>query len=113
MSALPFADTGIGMDENTLARAIEPFYTTKGVGKGTGLGLPMVHGMAEQSGSKLVLKSAPGESTTAEAVSSRRRRGDRGKVSETPQRSRPAFARGLKLLVSTTIPWGHSTQAQC
>jgi PAS domain S-box-containing protein len=59
-------DTGTGMDEETLMHAIEPFYTTKGVGKGTGLGLPMVHGMAEQSGGKLVLKSKPGEGTTVE-----------------------------------------------
>ncbi len=60
------ADTGTGMDEDTLARAMEPFFTTKGVGKGTGLGLPMVHGMAEQSGGKLLLKSALGKGTTAE-----------------------------------------------
>ena len=60
------ADTGTGMDDETLKRAMEPFFTTKGVGKGTGLGLPMVHGMAEQSGGKLLLKSAPGTGTTAE-----------------------------------------------
>lgn len=59
-------DTGTGMDEKTLAHAMEPFFTTKGVGKGTGLGLPMVHGMAEQSGGKLVLKSELGVGTTAE-----------------------------------------------
>ena len=59
-------DTGIGMDEETVQRALEPFFTTKGVGKGTGLGLPMVHGMAEQSGGKLVLKSKRGQGTTAE-----------------------------------------------
>lgn len=59
-------DTGMGMDERTLAHAMEPFFTTKGVGKGTGLGLPMVHGMAQQSGGKLVLKSELGVGTTAE-----------------------------------------------
>jgi PAS domain S-box-containing protein len=59
-------DTGAGMDEATLKRAMEPFFTTKGVGKGTGLGLPMVHGMAQQSGGKLVLKSKCGLGTTAE-----------------------------------------------
>lgn len=59
-------DTGTGMDEQTLKRAMEPFFTTKGIGKGTGLGLPMVHGMAEQSGGKLVLRSKPGHGTSAD-----------------------------------------------
>jgi PAS domain S-box-containing protein len=63
---LSVTDTGIGMDEATLARAHEPFFTTKGLGKGTGLGLSMVQGLAEQSGGKLVLKSQKGEGTTAE-----------------------------------------------
>ncbi|HZZ32395.1 MAG TPA: PAS domain S-box protein [Phenylobacterium sp.] len=60
---LSVTDEGVGMDEQTLARATEPFYTTKGIGKGTGLGLPMVHGLVEQSGGRLVLTSQPGEGT--------------------------------------------------
>ncbi len=63
---LALTDTGEGMDETTLARAMEPFFTTKGVGKGTGLGLSTVHGLAEQSGGRLVLTSRKGEGTTAE-----------------------------------------------
>jgi len=63
---LSVRDQGLGMDEATLARASEPFFTTKGVGKGTGLGLSMVQGTAEQVGGKLVLRSAPGDGTTAE-----------------------------------------------
>ena len=59
-------DRGDGMDEATLARATEPFFTTKGVGKGTGLGLSMAHGLAEQSGGLLILKSRKGEGTRAE-----------------------------------------------
>ena len=63
---LAVIDSGEGMDAQTLARATEPFFTTKGVGKGTGLGLPMVHGVAHQSGGRLVLKSEKGRGTTAE-----------------------------------------------
>ncbi len=59
-------DDGGGMDEHVLARAMEPFFTTKGIGKGTGLGLSMVHGLAEQCGGKLQLKSSRGKGTTAE-----------------------------------------------
>ncbi|WP_432444313.1 PAS domain S-box protein [Rhizobium leguminosarum] len=63
---LSVKDEGEGMDEKTLASALEPFFTTKGVGKGTGLGLPMVQGLMAQTGGKLVLRSRKGEGTTAE-----------------------------------------------
>ncbi len=63
---LSVSDTGVGMDEATLARAIEPFFSTKGVGKGTGLGLSMVHGLASQLGGALTIRSAPGLGTNVE-----------------------------------------------
>jgi PAS domain S-box-containing protein len=63
---LSVSDTGEGMDELTLRRAMEPFFTTKGLGKGTGLGLSMVHGMTEQLGGRLRLASRLGQGTTVE-----------------------------------------------
>jgi PAS domain S-box-containing protein len=61
---LSVADTGLGMDESTLAKAVEPFFSTKGIGKGTGLGLSMVHGLAAQLGGKLTIESTPQKGTT-------------------------------------------------
>jgi PAS domain S-box-containing protein len=63
---LSVADEGEGMDEETLEKATTPFFTTKGIGKGTGLGLPMIQGLMAQSGGALVLKSRKGEGTRAE-----------------------------------------------
>jgi NO-binding membrane sensor protein with MHYT domain/signal transduction histidine kinase len=60
------SDTGTGMDEETLKRAGEPFFTTKGLGRGTGLGLSMVYGLAAQLQGTLLLKSWPGTGTTVE-----------------------------------------------
>jgi CheY-like chemotaxis protein len=54
------SDTGKGMDEATRARAIEPFFSTKEVGQGTGLGLSMAHGLASQLGGALTIDSQPG-----------------------------------------------------
>jgi PAS domain S-box-containing protein len=63
---LSVADTGLGMDDETLGRAIEPFFSTKGIGKGTGLGLSMVHGLASQLGGALTIQSRPGLGTNVE-----------------------------------------------
>lgn len=54
----------IGMSQNTIKKAIEPFFTTKGVGQGTGLGLSMVHGLVAQLGGGLTIESSLGEGTT-------------------------------------------------
>jgi signal transduction histidine kinase/CheY-like chemotaxis protein len=63
---LSVADTGTGMDEATIARAVEPFFSTKGVGKGTGLGLSSVHGLASQLGGSLTIQSRQGVGTNVE-----------------------------------------------
>jgi signal transduction histidine kinase len=58
------ADNGTGMSEEVKQRAVEPFFTTKDVGKGSGLGLSQVHGFAAQSGGYVVVESAPGKGTS-------------------------------------------------
>ena len=63
---LMVADTGVGMDEATQARAVEPFFSTKGIGRGTGLGLSMVDGLAAQLGGALAIDSKPALGTCIE-----------------------------------------------
>ncbi|MFZ5480925.1 MAG: PAS domain S-box protein [Myxococcota bacterium] len=62
-AAVEVADDGAGMAPEVIDRALEPFFTTKEVGKGTGLGLPMVYGTVRQLGGYLSIASAPGEGT--------------------------------------------------
>ncbi len=59
-------DNGTGMPQEVLARATEPFFTTKPQGQGTGLGLAMVHGFAHQLGGRMHIESAPGAGTRVE-----------------------------------------------
>jgi CheY-like chemotaxis protein len=60
---LSVSDDGTGMSSETLSRAIEPFYSTKEIGRGTGLGLSMVHGLAAQLGGGFTISSQLGEGT--------------------------------------------------
>jgi signal transduction histidine kinase len=56
------------MTDEVAQKAMEPFFTTKGLGKGTGLGLSMVKGFVEQSGGRIELQTAPGAGTTIRMV---------------------------------------------
>ncbi len=58
------SDTGVGMTPEVLEKVFEPFYTTKPIGQGTGLGLSMIYGFARQSGGQVRIHSRPGEGTS-------------------------------------------------
>jgi PAS domain S-box-containing protein len=95
---LSVRDTGTGMDEETRARAIEPFYSTKGVGKGTGLGLSMVHGLAAQLGGGLAIDSAPGAGTRIDLWLTPS--GSSARAEAGPDRAMPRISKlGVALLV--------------
>lgn len=61
---LSVSDTGTGMSDEVAKRAFDPFYTTKPLGQGTGLGLSMIYGFAKQSGGQVRIKSKLGQGTT-------------------------------------------------
>ena len=62
--AITISDTGTGMSSETISHVCEPFFTTKGVGKGSGLGLSMVYGFVKQSKGELIIESELGKGTT-------------------------------------------------
>ena len=90
---LSVADTGEGMSEETLARAMEPFFTTKGIGKGTGLGLSMVHGLTAQSGGAMDISSQVGKGTVVTLWLPRARQEDIRARADGARRGRPGTYR--------------------
>ncbi|HSX69679.1 MAG TPA: ATP-binding protein, partial [Pseudomonas sp.] len=62
--SLAVTDTGVGMTPETIAKAFDPFFTTKPIGQGTGLGLSMIYGFAQQSGGQVRIRSELGKGST-------------------------------------------------
>lgn len=94
------ADSGAGMSEATLAKAMEPFFTTKGIGKGTGLGLSMVQGLTAQCGGAMHISSQVGKGTVVTLWLPRAKESDVAHASLQDKTSAPlATDRKLKVLL--------------
>jgi CheY-like chemotaxis protein len=104
------ADTGTGISPEHLEKVLEPFFTTKDVGKGSGLGLSMVYGFAKQSNGAFRLDSEWGSGTQAELWLPRAPHSALGKTEQLPEpESRPL--RPLKVLLVDDHPEVRSTTA--
>jgi signal transduction histidine kinase len=105
-------DTGCGMDEATVRRACEPFFTTKDKGRGTGLGLSMVHGFAAQSGGAMQITSRVGGGTLVELWVPAADGAVAGLLEPAAAPARAANTRSLRVLVVDDDPFvGESTAA--
>ena len=102
-------DTGAGMPAEVMARAFEPYFTTKPVGRGSGLGLSQVYGFARQSGGSAVLGNAPGQGT---AITLFLPRADAGPAMAAEIAAQPAsaFGSGRILLVEDDPTVAAATQ---
>jgi PAS domain S-box-containing protein len=92
---IAISDDGAGIPEALLARVFDPFFSTKGDGKGTGLGLCMVRRFAEHAGGAVVLKSRPGKGTSVFLL--------------LPQSTRGTGSTTVKTMPLSTLPGGKET----
>lgn len=103
--AVQVRDEGEGMTPEVMERAIEPFFTTKGVGKGTGLGLAMASGFVQQSRGRLEIESTPGKGTTVRMLFPVAARDARDLPTEPQQTSKPSTNQsGAHILVVEDSP---------
>jgi PAS domain S-box-containing protein len=93
------SDTGTGISPDHLEKVTEPFFTTKEVGKGSGLGLSMVYGFARQSNGAFRIESALGEGTTAELWLPRAPQGASREPAAAPEQRRTDSSRKLRILL--------------
>ena len=96
---LAVTDTGTGMSADVLEKVLEPFFTTKELGKGSGLGLPMVYGFAKQSNGAFRLRTELGSGTTAELWLPRAPEGREAEPAPPKKERRAKAARKLRILL--------------
>ena len=97
--SLSVSDTGSGIAPDVLEKVLEPFFTTKELGKGSGLGLPMVYGFAKQSNGAFRIRSDLGHGTTAELLLPRSPHGQEAAVSPPKEEPRAKSTRKLRILL--------------
>jgi len=96
---LSVTDTGSGIAPDVLEKVLEPFFTTKELGKGSGLGLPMVYGFAKQSNGAFRIRSGLGQGTTAELWLPRSPHGEVADVAPSKDEPRLTASRNLRILL--------------